>query len=274
MPTILKTLIGFISRKEVYGVIVTCAIAYFSYKTIGLIFEVSITKGKDLYEKKKRKTIVRLLNNVIKYLTLIIAFIFILSLYGVNVKAMVAGLGITATILGLALQDTFKDIINGMNIILENYFIVGDIVGYNDFTGEVIEFGLKSTKIKNAAGEVLIIANRNIMEVKNISQKENAVTLTIPLPYEQSVDKMEKLINDEILPKFKEIKNVIVDSVVYLGISELADSSVNYMIKFRCKRETHWQAKRDAYGIILRVLDKKKISIPYPQLEVHNAKKI
>lgn len=274
MPTILKNLISFISRKEVYGVIVTCAIAYFAYKTIGLLLEVSITKGKDLYEKKKRKTIVRLLNNVIKYLTLIITFIIILSLYGVNVKAMVAGLGITATILGLALQDTFKDIINGMNIILENYFIVGDIVGYNDFTGEVIEFGLKSTKIKNANGEVMIIANRNIMEVKNISQKENAVTLTIPLPYEQSVDKMEKIINDEILPKIKEIKNVIVDSVVYLGISELADSSVNYMIKFRCKRETHWQAQRDAYGIILRVLDKKKISIPYPQLEVHNAKKI
>ena len=274
MPTILKTIISFFSKKEVYGVIVTCSIAYFAYKTIGLILEISITKGKDIYEKKKRKTIVRLLNNIVKYLTLIIAFIIILNLYGVNVKAMVAGLGITATILGLALQDTFKDIINGINIILENYFIVGDVVSYGDFSGEVIEFGLKSTKIKNASGEVKIVANRNIMEVTNISQKENAVFLNVPLPYEESVDKMEKIINEEIIVKLKEINNVIPDSVVYLGISELADSYVNYLIKFRCKRETHWQAKRDAYGIILRVLDKKKVNIPYPQLEVHNAKKI
>lgn len=274
MPTILKTIINFISKKEVYGVIVTCSIAYFVYKTLSLVLEISITKGKDAYEKKKRKTIVRLLNNIIKYLTLIIAFIIILSLYGVNVKAMVAGLGITATILGLALQDTFKDIINGINIILENYFIVGDVVSYGDFSGEVIEFGLKSTKIKNASGEVKIVANRNIMEVTNISQKENAVFLTLPLPYEESVDKMEKVINNEIIPGIKAINNVIPDSVVYLGISELADSCVNYSIKFRCKRETHWQAKRDAYGTILRILEKKKISIPYPQLEVHNAKKI
>lgn len=272
MPEFIKTTINFMGKKEVYGVIVTFAIAYFLYKTIGILLEVSINKGKSSYEKKKRKTITRLANNIIKYLMIILAAIVILSIYGVDVKAMVAGLGITATILGLALQDTFKDIISGVNIILENYFIVGDVVSYNTFTGEVIEFGLKSTKIKNANGEVLIVANRNIMEIKNISQKENAITIELPLPYEQPVEKMEKIITEEIIPQISDIENVMPDSAVYLGINNLADSSVNYLLKFRCKRETHWQAKRDAYGIILKTLAKHKVSIPYPQVEVHNAK--
>lgn len=185
---------------------------------------------------------------------------------------MVAGLGITATIIGLALQDTFKDIINGINIIVENYFIVGDIVQYNTFTGEVVSFGLKTTKIKNANGEIMTIANRNIMEIKNLSQESQAIFVNIPLPYEEDVEKMEKIITKNILPKISKIENVTPDSVAYLGISELASSSINYMIQYKCKRETQWQAKRDANRIIIMELNKQNISVPYQQMEVRYEK--
>lgn len=270
MTKYINSIINFISKKEVYGIVVTLAVAYFVYRTITIVLEEEINKGKNPYEKKKRKTITKLFKNVIKYLMLIISFLAILSIYGVNIKGMVAGLGITATLLGLALQDTFKDIINGINIILENYYIVGDTVKYGEFTGEVIEFGLKSTKIKNFQGEVLIVANRNIMEIKNISQKEQQVTLNVPLPYEEPVEKVEKIINEEILEQIKKIENVIEGTVQYLGINELADSCIKYLIMFKCKRETQWQATRNANKIILTTLAKHKISVPYPQLEVHN----
>ena len=264
--------VDYISRKEVYGVIVTIAFSYFIYKTISFVLEESINKGKTSYERKKRTTITRLFKNVIKYTICIIAILTILSIYGVNVKAMVAGLGITATIIGLALQDTLKDIISGINIILDNYFIVGDIITYDDFTGEIIEFGLKSTKIKNANEEVLIIANRNIKEIKNLSQKEHKVAIKVSLPYEAPIDKVEKIIDDKILPKINVVSNVIHGSAEYLGIEELANSAVVYLIRFSCRRETHWQAKRDANKIILQEFNKENIHIPYPQLEVHYEK--
>lgn len=263
--------VNFIGRKEVYGVIVTIAFSYFIYKTIAFILEESINKGKTSYERK-RTTITRLLENIVKYIIIIIAFLTILSIYGVNVKGMVAGLGITATIIGLALQDTLKDIINGISIIMDNYFIVGDIVTYGNFTGEIIEFGLKSTKIKNINGEVLIVANRNIMQITNLSQKEQKVLLKISLPYEEDVDKIENIIKKKILPKLNRINNAIENSSQYLGIEELASSAVIYMIEFKCHRETQWQAKRDANKIILQEFEKENIHIPYPQLEVHNEK--
>jgi len=189
MIEFLKVILNIITKKEVYGVIVTLAIAYFVYRTSTIILDEVINYGKNNYEKKKRKTITKLFKNIVKYLILMIAVLTILSIYGVNVGGMVAGLGITATIIGLALQDTFKDIINGINIIVENYFIVGDIIEYDTFTGEVIEFGLKSTKIKNAKGEVKIVANRNIMEIKNLSQESQTIQINIPLPYEEDVEK-------------------------------------------------------------------------------------
>ncbi|MGN1372206.1 MAG: mechanosensitive ion channel family protein [Candidatus Coprovivens sp.] len=267
-----KVILNIITKKEVYGVIVTLAIAYFIYKTATIILDEVINYGKNNYEKKKRRTVTNLFQNIIKYFILIVAALIILSIYGINVGAMIASLGIAATIIGLALQDTFKDIINGISIITENYFIVGDIVKYNTFTGEVIEFGLKSTKLKNANGEVLVIANRNILEVTNLSQKEQAVMINIPLPYEQPVEKIEKIIKSQILPQFQKIENVNKDSVKYLGVNELADSCIKYLVQFNCKRDTHWQAKRDANKIILTTLAKNKVSIPYPQLEVHYEK--
>ena len=62
------------------------------------------------------------------------------------------------------------------------------------------------------------------------------------------------------------------DSVKYLGVNELAESCINYLIMFRCKRDTQWQAKRDVNRIIITELNKAKVSVPYPQLEVHYEK--
>ncbi len=272
MIEFLKVILNIITKKEVYGVVITLAVSYFIYKTFTIILEEVINYGKVGYEKKKRNTITNLFRNIAKYIILIIAILTILSIYGVNVKGMIAGLGIAGTIIGLALQDTFKDIINGINIIAENYFVVGDIISYNNFTGEVLEFGLKTTKIKNASGEILIVSNRNIMEITNLSQKEQNVLYNICMPYEQPVENIEKIINQNILPNFKKIANVNAESVKYLGVNDLADSCVKYLISFNCKRDQQWQAKRDANKIVLVEFSKHNISVPYPQLEVHYEK--
>lgn len=103
---------------------------------------------------------------------MLVSLLIILSFFGIDTKSLVASLGVVGVALGLALQDTLKDIIGGISLILENYLAVGDIITYNDFTGEVIELGLRTTRIKKASGEVMIIANRNIDTIINASQKK------------------------------------------------------------------------------------------------------
>lgn len=274
MKKIFESFLDFVTKKEIYGTIITLALNYFLYHTICIILESRIKKSKNDFEKKKRKTIVSLIENIFKYLIIIIVAVALLSLYGVNITSMVAGLGITATLLGLALQDTLKDIINGISIMMENYFIVGDIVRYNNFTGEVIEFGLKSTKIKNHAGETLMISNRNIYEIVNISQNNQNVQIEFGIAYEESVDKVEKVITKHILPKINQIPSVKDESALFLGVNALDDSCVKYLIQYHCNRDSQWRTKREALRIIKQELDKNKVKIPYPQLEVHNENKV
>ena len=271
MKNILESLLDFITKREILGTIIILAICHFMYHTIMIFLENKINNPSlNNYEKKKRTTVIILARKILKFVFLIIASLGLLDLFGVNIKSLVAGLGIITTIIGLALQDTLKDIINGIHIITENYFIVGDIVKYNDFTGTVIEFGLKSTKIKNHAGETMMINNRNIYEIINISQQNQNVQLELNIAYEEDVDKVEKVIKEQILPKINLIESVKNDSALYLGVNELSESSVKYLIQYRCDRDSQWKTRREALRIIKVELAAAKIKIPYPQMEVHN----
>lgn len=265
-------IVSLITKKEVYGFIVTVLIGIILYRITVIVLEKIVTAGKTEYERKKRRTIVELLKNVFKYIIAIIVILFILNLYGYDVKALVAGLGIIATVLGLALQDTLKDFIGGITIIIENYFVTGDIVEYNGFTGTVIELTLKSTKIKAVTGDVLVISNRNINEVVNLSQKTATVFVQIPIAYEEDVTSVEKIINSKILKEANKIEGVTKDSSKYHGVSKLDSSSVNYMISVDCKQDSRWKVERALLRIALLELNKNNIKIPYNQVEVHNAK--
>ena len=269
---IAESILSFLAKKEVYGLAIIILVSIIVYRLGTKLIEKIIIKGKDAYERKKRKTIVNLISNIFKYAVFILAVLFILGLYGVDTKALIASFGVVGAVLGLALQDTIKDFISGITIIMDNYFVVGDIVTFNDFTGEVIDMGLKTTKIKKHNGEVLVVANRNIDAIINISQKPANIVIDIPTAYEEKTTKVEKTI-EKIMTEILKIEGVKKDSK-YLGISSLNDSCVNYSISILCPQDNQWQIKRDALKIIKTIYEKEKIKIPYPQIEVHHEQKI
>lgn len=265
---IVGNILTFLSKKEVYGLAIILLASLALYHFGKLLIEKIIVSGKNAYERKKRRTIVNLISNIFKYIIFILAVLFILDLYGVDTKALIASLGVLGAVIGLALQDTLKDFISGITIIMDNYFVVGDIVTYNNFTGEVMDMGLKSTKIKKNNGEVLVIANRNIDQVVNISQEPANVVIDIPTAYEAKTEQVEKTIV-KILSEIKKIEGIKKEPK-YLGISSLDDSCVKYTISILCPQDNQWQIKRDALKIIKNFYEKDKIKIPYNQIEVHH----
>ena len=263
-------LLNFFKNKEVYGPIIIVIIALIFYAILKSIVTRIINHDQsNNYMAKKRRTIVDLISNIIKYIIIIVAVIAILQVYNINTASIIASLGVASAILGLAFQDALKDFIGGITIILENYYIVGDYITYEDFTGKVISLGLKSTKIQNFKNEVLIIANRSVTKVINLSQSKANVIISIPAAYEHSTKDVEIAITKTLL-KIKKIKSVLPDTVEYLGIDELSSSSVNYLITFLSIHDGQWQAKRDALKIIKETFDEEHIKIPYNQIEVHN----
>ena len=212
----------------------------------------------------KSRTYLKLTHSIIRYIFIILTVLIVLQINGINVSSMLAGVGIASAIIGLAVQDALKDIIRGFSILSDEYFSMGDIVEYNGITGKVIEVGLKTTKIKDLVTENIVsIANRNIEEIQLVS---NSLFISFPMPYEVPVDKAEKVVSS-IVEHTKEISDV--SDVEYKGVTELADSSIKYLIKITCPPERKLQIRRDTYGIILRTLDKNNISVPYNQIDVH-----
>ena len=114
-----------------------------------------------------------------------------LEVYNVDTKSLIASLGVFSLVVGLAVQDTLKDFISGITIILENQFEVGDNVTISGFRGDVIYMGLKTTKIKSYEGEVFMIANRNITEVINHTVSNDLAIIDIPIAYEEDLDNLK-----------------------------------------------------------------------------------
>ena len=245
---------------------------------IALIIVTIINRAKDKIEitnaasikTKKRNTIVTLISNICTYVILLIAFVIILSKWGVNVSAIVASLGVVGVIGGLALQDALKDIIVGCNIILDDYFVVGDLVTYNDFTGIVVEFGLKRTKIRSFDGTELVIANREITQIKNLSSEDTTWYLNIPVAYEVSEKNVEKVMKS-IIKRIIDTKLTTKDPE-YLGVNDFKESNIDYLLTATCKSVDRYVLRREILKIVKEEFDSNNIKIPYPQVEVHNGK--
>ncbi|MCI8394870.1 MAG: mechanosensitive ion channel family protein [Bacilli bacterium] len=262
----------FFIQKQIIGPIIILVVGLLLIKIITHSMNKIFNYGEEGFERKRRVTIIELMNNIIKYFIYILMAIFILDLYGVDTKSIIASLGIAGVIFGFALQSTVEDLISGITIIMNNYFVIGDIVKYNDFTGEVIAMSLNCTKIRKSNGEVYIIANRNINSVINLSQHRAGMLLEIPTAYEEETEKVEKILL-QIVEEIKKMPFVYKESK-YLGIEKLESSAIHYSILIYCRQDKQWQIKRDIWKKIKITYEKEKIKIPYSQIEVHNGAKI
>jgi small-conductance mechanosensitive channel len=145
-----------------------------------------------------------------------IAAIVILDNLGVNVTALVAGLGVGGIAIGLAAQGIFSDLFAGLSIVFDRPFRRGDVIRYGGATGSigtVEKIGMKTTRIRSISGEQLIIANTKLLEqeVTNVAEtRVKRVWLPFALVYQTSPDVIEGLpdVMAEILKPLKSCKVV------------------------------------------------------------------
>lgn len=262
--------INFITDSRFYVPVIAFILAILAITISNRLLKRVLKEGSHKLEDKRKNTILVLLQNIIKYIIIIIALLISLSSWGIDVTAIITGLGIAGAVAGLAFQDALKDIIMGCNIIMDNYFVIGDVVTFNDFTGEVIEFGLKNTKIKNVDGTVLIVANREISQIRNLSQKTCALLITIPTAYEEKDSKVSEVLKN--MCKDIDEWKITTKPTEFLGVDNLNESSVDYVIKVHCNAPDRYTLKRKTLAFIKTEMEKNDIKIPYPQIEVHNGK--
>ena len=216
---------------------------------------------------KKKKTIIELIKNIVKYLIMIFVVLAILSVYGVDTSSIITSIGIAGVIIGLALQDIVADFLAGVLILFDNHYSIGDVVTIDGFMGEVVNFGLMTTKIKAATGEVMILSNSSFKKVINYNMNNTVHYINIDVSYDTDISKLEKVLS-EMQDEVEKIDGYV-DGYKLMGIQEFAASSIKYMVMLECKSNLRFQVKRDFNMILKRHLDKANIEIPYQKVDVN-----
>ena len=264
----MEKIISTINNNKFYVSAIIVIIGIIVYEIIKRTINKLLEKDKKSKKlNKKGRTLVNLFTNLIKYVIASIVLVLILKIHGVNVNSLIAGLGLISVVLGLAVQELLKDIITGINIISDDYFSLGDVIKIDNIEGKVIYLGIRTTKIKDTAnGNIYVLANRNISKALKISDE---LYLDIPLSYEEETDKIAKILNKVCITIQKQEE---VFEAKYLGVGSFGDSAINYKLQINCRPEAKPTVRRRAYNMVKSELDKNEISIPYPQLTIHNGK--
>ena len=176
--------------------------------------------------EQHQNTFIGVVFNVLQYAVVLGCVVIVLQLHGVNVTSIVAGLGIVATLIGLALQDTMKDVISGINIYNNNFYKVGDMVMYNNELCEVKYFSARITKFQSMySGNTFTVCNSIINSIEKV-KNNNMVFLTFD--FEDDHELVEKCYAKavEVTKAAKGVKDV-----EHFGLVDINDNGILYGTK-------------------------------------------
>ena len=216
-------------------------------------------------------TAASLLSSLTKYIIYFIVLCNVLVMWGVNITSILALGGAVSVAVGLGAQDIIKDMMAGLFIITENQFGVGDIVELNGFSGTVEAIGIRTTRIRNADGNVHIVPNGQISVVTNMSKGFNRAIVDISVAYGEDIDRVFAVLKDEFKKIFNnKIIEGIIDEPQVWGINELADSAVVIRVVADSEIGENRRIERELRKYILKRFEKEKIEIPFPHIVVQN----
>ncbi len=208
---------------------------------------------------KEKLTMIRVVAGICRALVFVLTAVIILQVCGVNVSSTVAGLGIASAVVGVALQDYIKNIISGLTILSDRFYMVGDVIRFNGLEGEVINFNVRTTKIELLDDHsILNINNRLFDQVTTVSK---LINLSAPIPYGTDSALADKAVYSAI-ERIKTIEGV--ESCRYEGIAALKDSYLDYRIYVFCDPRIRIHVQHIAYKYIYEEMSKQNIAVPYP----------
>ncbi len=155
-------------------------------------------KKKNPDEIESERATIGLLTLTAKAVFFTTLFLFVLHNLGINVTALVTGLGVGGIAIALAVQSILGDMIGSMSIIMDKPFVVGDYIVVDNMEGTVENIGLKTTRLRSNTGEQLIFSNADLLKsrIKNLKRMDQRrIGATIGVTYDTSKDKIAKIPN-------------------------------------------------------------------------------
>jgi small conductance mechanosensitive channel len=224
---------------------------------------------KRMMERAKVEPIITGFVSSIAYIALL-AFVVIAALgqLGIQTTSFIAILGAAGLAIGLALQGSLANFAAGFLMIIFRPFKVGDFIEGAGVAGVVEEIQIFTTTLKTGDNKIIIIPNAKLAgdNITNYSaQDTRRVDMTVGVSYDADLSKVKSVLLDII---GKEAR-ILPDPAPMVAVAELADSSVNLVVRVWTKTGDYWGVKFDMTETIKNRFEAETIGIPYPQRDVH-----
>lgn len=216
-----------------------------------------------------------LLQKIAKILLFALGVVIILAKFKVDISAFVVSLGVGSLAIALAAQDTISNMISGFIIMIDRPFRIGDRIRYADNqTGDVVEIGIRSTKIQDFDNNIVIIPNNEIVKSRlvNITYPTTLtrVVVEVGVAYGSDIQKVKRIMlqaaqEDEFL------SSLLPPDVFFI---KFGDSSLDFRLIARTDDYRNaWAMQCRIRERIYELFNKEGIEIPFPQRVVHYADK-
>lgn len=250
-----------------YGWKVVGAIAIFVIGRIVVGIVVGIVR-RLMQRAKVDPTLIKFLTALTKALLLVFVIVAAVNQLGVETTSFIAVLGAAGLAVGFALQGSLSNFASGVMLIIFRPFKVGDYVQAGGEAGSVEEVAIFTTVLKTPDNRKVIIPNGAITggSITNFSAMENRrVDLVFGIGYGDDIKKAKETLERIVA----EDDRILKDPAPTVAVSELADSSVNFVVRPWVKTADYWAVYFDLTEKVKLTFDQQGISIPFPQRDVH-----
>lgn len=265
-----KIVNGAINSLEVIAIIVGAIILYLLIKYliddyIKRQFQRMISNNeteKAIFFKKRYDTISKVIITVVKITIFIGALIYVLSVLNINIVPIVAAAGVLGFAISFGAQSLVKDMINGMFILIENQFNIGDTVELGGVKGKVEAFSLRSTVIRDIKGNVHVIPNSAITIATNVERDWSRLKVVIQIVSESDTEKAIMLTKKVLKKVSKDYKEVIIKEPKMLGITSIENGYVELTVVGKVKRFQQYEFSRKIRMYIIAEFQENHIEMP------------
>ena len=224
-------------------------------------------KGATVRSPGQRETFRSLVISIFNYTMYFILITVVLGIFGINVASMIAVAGVGGIAIGFGAQTLVKDVISGLFLWAEGNVTVGDIVEINGLSGEVEAIAIRTTTIRNYSGNLYVIPNGDIRTVTNMTRTYKRAIVDIRLPYEEKLDRLLAVLNDEMDKAGTEIAGLSEVPQV-LGILSYNPDAIIVRIVAMCSVKENWGIERELRKRVKERFDVEGINMPHVQAAV------
>lgn len=208
---------------------------------------------------------------LIRLVVVVTAALALLQVWGVGLAPFLAVGTAVAAAIGFGAQDLVKDVIAGFAILIEDQFRVGDVVGIAGATGVVEDIHLRVTVLRDVEGRVHFVPNGQITVSTNYTNLFAQPLIDVGVAYDTDVDRALQVMKDELdaLSADPQWSDRIKGEVEVFGVQDLADSAVTLRMRMTTVASDRWTVRREALRRVKKRFEAEGISIPFPQLTIH-----